>query len=64
MIVVNVKSGESIDKAIRRYRRKYRDVGVRKELMERKQYTKPSVKKRHELLKAVYREKKLQELEY
>lgn len=64
MIIVNVKSGESIDKAIRRYRRKYRDVGVRKALMDRRQHTKPSVKKRHELLKAVYREKKLQELEY
>jgi small subunit ribosomal protein S21 len=58
MIIINVKDGEPIDKALRRYKRKHRDIGVIKEVRKRKHFTKPSVKRRNEVLKARYRMEK------
>lgn len=60
MIIINVKDEESIDRALRRYKRKHRDVGIMKELRRRKEFTKPSVKRRNEVLKASYRLKKFE----
>ena len=57
MIIIDVKDGENIDKALKRYKRKSRDIGVIKELRKRKEFTKPSVKRRNEILKAAYKEK-------
>ena len=54
MIIIEVKDGESIDRALKRYKRKHRNVGVVKELRRRQQFTKPSVRRRNELLKAQY----------
>ena len=56
MIIIEVKDGESIDRALRRYKRKVRDTQILKELRRRKEYTKPSVQKRNQILKAVKRE--------
>ena len=60
MIIIEVKEGESIDRALKRYMRKHRNVGVVKELRKRQQFTKPSVRRRNELLKAQYLLQKLQ----
>jgi small subunit ribosomal protein S21 len=60
MIIINVKDEESIDRALRRYKRKHRDVGVMKELRKRKEFTKPSVQRRNEVLNAAYRQKKFE----
>jgi small subunit ribosomal protein S21 len=54
MIIVPVKEGESIDRALKKYKRKYEKTGIVKELRERQQFTKPSVKKRTQRLKAIY----------
>lgn len=54
MIIVPVKEGESIDKALKKYKRKFEKTGIVKELRERQKFTKPSVKRREEVLKAVY----------
>jgi len=54
MIIVPVKEGESIDRALKKYKRKFEKTGVVKELRERQKFTKPSVKKREEKLKAIY----------
>ncbi len=62
MLIIEVKSGEGIEKAIRRYRRKHRDTKLRNELRSRKEFTKPSVKRRKEVLKAVYKQRKSQGL--
>jgi small subunit ribosomal protein S21 len=62
MVIINVKEGESIDRALKRYKRRHRDAQVVKELRKRKEYIKPSVRKRNENLKAVYRNHKIQEL--
>jgi len=58
MIIINVKEEESIDRALKRYKRKHRDVGVVKELRKRKQFTKPSVERRNEIINAQYRQEK------
>ncbi len=58
MIIINVKEGEPIDKALRRYKRKHRDIGVIKEVRKRKHFVKPSVKRRNEILKARYKVEK------
>ncbi|MBM3434605.1 MAG: 30S ribosomal protein S21 [Bacteroidetes bacterium] len=54
MIIVPVKEGESIDRALKKYKRKFEKTGVVKELRERQKFTKPSVLKREERLKAIY----------
>lgn len=56
MLIIDVKNNESIDQALRRYKRKYRQTKVRQELMERKAFIKPSVKRRLEVNDAIYRE--------
>ena len=58
MIIINVKDSETIDRALKRYKRKQQKIGIIKELRRRKQFTKPSVQRRTEMLKAVYRMKK------
>jgi small subunit ribosomal protein S21 len=58
MIIIDIKEGETIDRALKRYKRKHRDVGLVRELRRRKQFTKPSIKRRNEMLKARYKEEK------
>lgn len=54
MIIIPVKEGENIDKALKKFKRKFEKTGVVKELRDRQKFTKPSVKKREEKLKAIY----------
>ncbi|TDQ30339.1 30S ribosomal protein S21 [Tenacibaculum caenipelagi] len=63
MLIIKVKKDENIDRAIKRYRRKYRNTKVLREIRERKEYTKPSASKREQLKKAQYREQFLLEKE-
>jgi small subunit ribosomal protein S21 len=63
MLIIEVKDGESIDRALRRYKRKVRDTQVLKDLRRRKEYTKPSVERRNDRLKAVKREAYLRDQE-
>lgn len=58
MLIINVKEEESIDKALKRYKRKFQSVGLVKELRNRKHFTKPSVERRNEILSASYRQTK------
>lgn len=57
MLIIDVKSDESIDRALKRYKRKFQRTKVLKELRRRKNFTKPSVERRNEILNAVYRQK-------
>ncbi|MBS9774913.1 MAG: 30S ribosomal protein S21 [Tenacibaculum sp.] len=61
MLRIIVKEGENIDRALKRYKRKFRDVKVLQQLRERKQYTKPSVSRRAEVAKAAYIEQKFRQ---
>lgn len=58
MLIIDVKDGESIDRALKKYKRKFDRSGVLKELRKRKHFTKPSVKRRNEVLKAAYKQEK------
>ena len=57
MIVVPVKEGENIEKALKKFKRKFEKTGVVKELRRRQQYDKPSVIKRLAKEHAVYVQK-------
>ena len=57
MLIIDVKESEPIDKALKQYKRKYDKSGMMRQLRDRMQFTKPSVKRRTEVLKAVYKEK-------
>ena len=57
MLIIEVKDSESIDKALKQYKRKFQKTGILRELRNRKHFTKPSVKRRNETLKAAYRQK-------
>ncbi len=54
MLVVQVKEGESIDRALKRYKRKFDRTGTMRQLRRRQQFTKPSVARRTEKIKAAY----------
>ena len=57
MIVVPVKEGENIEKALKKFKRKFEKTGVVKELRRRQQYDKPSVLKRLKMERAIYVQK-------
>ncbi|MFZ6009859.1 MAG: 30S ribosomal protein S21 [Bacteroidota bacterium] len=62
MIIVNVKENESIDKALKRFKKKFEKTGVLKELRARTSFEKPSVRRRNQIIRAAYREQqRLQE---
>ena len=54
MISVPVKDGENIERALKKFKRKFEKTGVVKELRARQQFDKPSVKKRLKMERAVY----------
>ena len=57
MIVVTVIDGENIEKALKKFKRKFEKTGVVKELRSRQQYDKPSVLKRLKMERAIYVQK-------
>jgi len=57
MLIVQVKEGESLEKALKKFKKKFEKTGAIKELRERQKFTKPSVKNRTRKIKAIYKEK-------
>ena len=57
MIIIPVKEGENIERALKRFKRKFEKTGVIKELRDRQMFTKPSVKRRAVVKKAQYIQK-------
>jgi small subunit ribosomal protein S21 len=56
MLVITVKENESIDKALKRFKKKFERTGVLRELRRRSAFTKPSVVRRNEVIRAAYRQ--------
>ncbi len=54
MLIIPVKEGEAIDRALKRFKRKFDRTGTMKQLRGRKQFNKPSVVKRKPNMKAIY----------
>ncbi len=61
MLRIVVKEGENIDRALKRYKRKFKNVKQMQELRSRKHYSKKSVLRREEIKKAEYKQKILRE---
>ncbi|MBI4647193.1 MAG: 30S ribosomal protein S21 [Bacteroidia bacterium] len=54
MIIIPIKEGENIDRALKKFKRKFEKTGVIKELRQRQHFRKPSVKRREVRSKAIY----------
>jgi len=54
MLVINIKENESIDKALKRFKKKFEKTGVLKQLRARTSFQKPSITRRTEIKKAAY----------
>lgn len=54
MLIIPIKEGENIDRALKRYKRKFDKTGTMRQLRSRKQFNKPSVEYRVKLQKAQY----------
>ncbi|MCF6296702.1 MAG: 30S ribosomal protein S21 [Flavobacteriaceae bacterium] len=54
MLIIPVKDGENIDRALKRFKRKFDRTKTMKKLREKKQFNKPSVLKRKQIQKAQY----------
>lgn len=63
MVGINVGDNESIDKALKRFKKKYERSGILKEFKKRTFFVKPSIKKRMEKIKAARRAHRTETLE-
>ncbi len=57
MIIVQVKEGENIERALKKFKRKFEKTGIVKELRSRQAFEKHSVSNRKKMMKAVYVQK-------
>ena len=60
MIIVPIKDGDTIERALKKFKRKFEKTGAVKEIRARQAFEKPSVRKRKELRHAVYVQQKFQ----
>lgn len=57
MLIIPVKDGESIDRALKKYKRKFDKTGTVRALRSRQQFNKPSVVKRQANVKAAHKQR-------
>ncbi|MCB9169908.1 MAG: 30S ribosomal protein S21 [Flavobacteriales bacterium] len=57
MLIIPVKEGESIDKALKKFKKKFERTGTMRALRKRQSYTKASVQRRKEVIRAAYKAK-------
>ena len=57
MLVIPVKEGENIDRALKKFKKKFERTGTMRQLRSRQAFIKPSVRRRKEVEKAKYKEK-------
>lgn len=63
MLIVPVKEGENIERALKKFKKKFERTGAVKQLRARQQFDKPSVIRREQIKKAIYVEKRQREEE-
>ena len=54
MIIVPIKEGENIERALKKFKRKFEKTGIMKELRRRQAFIKPSVQMREQTMHAIY----------
>jgi small subunit ribosomal protein S21 len=57
MLIIPVKEGENIERALKKYKKKFEKTGVMRQLRSRKEFEKPSVRLRQQKIKAAYRQR-------
>ena len=57
MLIINIKENESIDKALKRFKKKFEKTGVVKQLRRRGAFEKPSISRRTEMIRASYKQR-------
>lgn len=57
MIIIPIKEGENIERALKRFKRKFEKTGTMKELRSRQAFIKPSIERRESIKKAIYIQK-------
>lgn len=63
MIVIPMKEGENIERALKKFKRKFEKTGTMRELRSRQAFTKPSIVRREQVKKAIYIEQLQREAE-
>ncbi len=56
MLIINVKESESLEKALKKFKKKFEKTGVVKEMRSRQAFEKPCITKRMQKLRAVYKQ--------
>jgi small subunit ribosomal protein S21 len=62
MLIIPIKEGENIERALKKYKKKFEKTKVMLQLRERKQFEKPSITRRQEVIRASYKQR-MQSLE-
>jgi len=63
MLIIDTRESDSLDKALKKYKKKFEKSGVLKELRGRQGFTKKSVRNRETIKRAVYRDQIIREME-
>lgn len=59
MLIIDSKDCENIDKALKKYKKKYEKSRTLNQLRDRQSFTKPSIRRRTQVLKAIYKQQLL-----
>jgi small subunit ribosomal protein S21 len=57
MLIIPIKEGDTVEKALKKYKKKFEKVGILKQLRDRMFYKKPSVRRKEIINRAIIREK-------
>ena len=57
MLIIPIKAGENIERALKKYKKKYEKTNMMKQLRGRKEFIKPSVSRRQEIIRAAYKQR-------
>ena len=56
MLIIDTRDSDTLDKSLKKFKKKFEKAGIVKQLRARQAFDKPSVVKRTSILKAVHRE--------
>jgi small subunit ribosomal protein S21 len=57
MLIIPIKEGENIERALKKYKKKFEKTNVMKQLRDRKEFEKPSISRRQEIIRAAYKQR-------
>ncbi len=57
MLIIPIKEGENIERALKKYKKKFEKTNVMKQLRDRKEFEKPSISRRQEVIRAAYKQR-------